>query len=76
MEIDGETEITLGSSHEVDPGVRATYEGILETPSRGVAVLIVPNKKILETKVTTTRTRIRIWANDSWEPDQLRVGLN
>jgi hypothetical protein len=75
MELDGKTEIMLGAMHDVDPGVGPTYEGKLETPSRAVAVLIVPGEKILEARVQSGNTHVRIWTNDSWEPDKIIIGL-
>ena len=47
----------------------------LDTPRRKVAVWTVEWKKLLETRVPTTRTRIRVWINHPTEPDDVYVGV-
>ena len=74
-EIDGSTDVTLGPMHELSRADKPTFEGTLETPSRSIAVSIVPNKRILQIQVPTTRTRVRVWANDAWEPDRLIIAV-
>ena len=75
-EIDGETEITLGQADEVDPGGEPHFEGSLETPTRRLAVRTVLGDTVLEVWVPDLRTSLRIWVNDSAEPDKIVVGFH
>jgi hypothetical protein len=70
---DGETKITLGPPVKADD--RSAFDGFLDTPHRTVAVWIVPWERVLETRVPTTRTRVRIWTNHSTEPDDVYIGV-
>jgi hypothetical protein len=70
---DGETKVTLGQPLKTDD--RPAFDGFLDTPRRRVAVWIVEWRKLLEMRVPTTRTRIRIWTNRPREPDDVYVGV-
>lgn len=72
--VDGETQVTLGSAVELAPGVPLVFEGELETPSGEIAVSTVEGEKILEANVGSVRTGIRIWANRPVEPDEIVIG--
>lgn len=72
---DGETDVTLGSARDVDPGTPPAFEGVLETPSRTVTLSTVERQKVLESAVPSARTRVRIWTNHPTEPDKVIVGL-
>ncbi len=74
-EVDGETEFTLGTTREVDPGNRPAFEGELKTPSRKIAVRSVLGQTILEAPVQQEQTTIRVWLNDPKEPDRVIVGI-
>src|SRR5262245_57467372 len=74
-EQDGPTEVILGRAVEVDPGVEPAFDGDLETPHRAVIVSTVERNTIPESKVTVTRTRVRIWVNHPRWPDKVIVGL-
>lgn len=76
MEQDGATEIVLARTHEVDPGGRPAFDGMLETPNRTVVVSTVEQEVVLEAIVSSTRTRVQIWVNHPTEPDQILVGLD
>ena len=68
---DGETKITFGNPTKTNS--RLTFDGLLDTPDRTVAVWIVPWEKVLEAKVSVRRTRIRIWTNHPSEPDDIHI---
>src|SRR5262245_41916140 len=70
---DGETKITFG--YPLNRDQQPTFDGFLDTPHRTVAAWIVPWEKVLETRVSMTRTRIRIWTNHSREPDDICIGV-
>jgi hypothetical protein len=70
---DGETEVTLG--RPLNTNRRPAFDGILETPGRKVAVWTVEWDKVLETRVPTARTRVRIWTNHPTEPDEVHIGV-
>jgi hypothetical protein len=69
---DGETKITLGQALETKD--RPALDGFLDTPRLTVAVWTVEWQRLLEMKVPTTRTRIRIWTNHPTEPNEVYVG--
>jgi hypothetical protein len=71
--IDGETRVALGKPIETND--RPAFDGYLDTPRRKVAVWTVEWKRLLETSVPTTRTRIRVWTNHPTEPDDVYVGV-
>jgi hypothetical protein len=75
MEQDGETEVTLGAAREVDPHHLPTFEGPLATPNGAVVVSTVEGKSILETRVPSPNTWVRVWGNHPTEPDKVIIGL-
>lgn len=74
-EDDGETEITLGQGSDIDTCDQLVFEGLLRTPSRKVVIRTTQNVTLLEMPVAATETLVRIWANDSTEPDRITVGI-
>lgn len=74
-EIDGPTEIVLGTGQEVDPGRPAAFDGNLETPSHIVVISTVGMETVLEMNVSDSRTRLRIWLSHPQWPEQVIVGL-
>lgn len=74
-EDDGETEILLGLGSDMDPGERPVFEGRVATPSRKISVKTVLGGILLESAVPAAETRIRVWANDSAEPDRIMIGI-
>jgi hypothetical protein len=74
-EMDGETKITIGPTDEVDQGDRPTFDGALATPTHTVVVWTIEWKKLLEARVSSRRTRVRIWTNHPNEPDDVVIGL-
>jgi hypothetical protein len=75
MEQDGDTTITIGPVHEVDPGERPAFDGILETPSWTVVVLTVELETLLRADVSGFQTHVKIWTNRVVEPDEIVIGL-
>jgi hypothetical protein len=74
-EIDGETEITLADAKSVDPGSAPAFDEQLRTPSRKIIVRSVEGTTFLELPVPTAVTRVRVWVNDSQEPDRVLIGV-
>lgn len=75
MDADGETEFTLGTVREVDPGRLPAFEGKLKTPTRKISLESVDGRKVLEAPVPQLETTIRIWTNHESEPDNVIVGF-
>ncbi len=75
MSLDGETEVTLGSADDVDPGQSPAFDATLDTPNRAVVVWTVENETVLSAPVPDTETRVRIWVNHPTEPDRIIIGL-
>lgn len=74
-EDDGETEFTLASLAEVDRADKPVYEGMLRTPKRHVVIRSVLGEHLLELPVLQEVTKIKIWANDLKEPDNVLIGV-
>ena len=72
---DGDTEVSLGSSREVNPEGRPIFDGLLETPNRKVNVETAEGELVLQADVPTESTRVRIWTNALREPDKIIIGL-
>jgi hypothetical protein len=75
MFADGETEVTLGSAGEVDPGELPAFDAMLETPNHAVVVSTVEDETVLSARVPGSETRVRIWVNHPTEPDNIVIGL-
>jgi hypothetical protein len=71
---DGATEITLGPAGEVSPGASPAFDEELETPNRAVTVSTVEWENLLEERVLSATTRVRIWVNHPIEPDKVTIG--
>lgn len=52
---------------------RPTFDGVLDTPGRKVAVCSVFDEVVLELAVAAKRTRVRIWTNDHAEPSEIYI---
>jgi len=74
-EDDGESEISLGRADTIDVSYEPVFVGRIKTPSRRVAVRTVLGDVLLEMDSLTTETIVRIWVNDSTEPDQIAIGI-
>jgi hypothetical protein len=73
LDVDRATRITLGPSPAVAADCRLAFDGFLDTPHHRVAVWTVEWEKLLEARVPTARTRIRIWTNHVTEPDDVYI---
>jgi len=73
-EYDGETSISLSDEGKA-LGFDSTpvFDGMLETPSKVLSICTVLNDVLLELGVPSEKTRVRIWANDVSEPDNIVV---
>lgn len=74
-EMDGETLIVLGKASEVDPGRAVAFDAKIATPSGRLVVRSALNQTILEMPVATKSTTVRVWVNDTMEPDEVVIGL-
>jgi hypothetical protein len=72
---DGETEVTLGAAHIVDPRTRPAFDSMLETPSHVVVVSTIEGETILREPVGAPFTRVRIWVNNPKFSDKVIIGL-
>jgi hypothetical protein len=66
--VDGDTEFTLGQTHDVDPGdhpiLEAIFQGKLKTPNLKIVLRSVAGRTILEASVPQQETVVRVWVND------------
>ena len=74
-EMDGLTDITIGSNSKVQPTNHLIFDGELQTPTRKVRVLMVLGGPILEQTVSNARTRVRIWTDGYRDTATVVIGL-
>lgn len=75
-EIDGPTEITIGSSNEIEPGPLLVFEGNLETPSRKIIISGVEIECFLSLDVAHQETKVRIWYSHPKWPDKVTISVD
>ena len=74
-EVDGETEIALGTVREVDPGSKPIFDGHLLTPSKILAIETVYGDAILQIPTSDVQTKLRIWSDAIKWPTKIMVGI-
>jgi hypothetical protein len=74
MSQDGETEVTLGSADEVNPGWPPAFDDVI-TASRSVVVSTSERMILLEYPVQTSHSKITVWTNREKEPDRVVIGV-
>ncbi len=73
---DGETTVTVTSEGEPDDEINMrAFDGVIETPARELVISSCEHDVYLQVPVVSTRTRVRIWVNDTSEPDEIFVRL-
>jgi hypothetical protein len=73
MEQDGPTEINLGQFHEVAPLGELVFDGEISTPSKRLSICSVINEIVLSSRVVSESTGVRVFADDTREPDTIFV---
>ena len=73
-EMDGETEITLGPTGDVDTRGLKVFDDVLETPTRRIVVETSEGEILLREDVSSNRVHVGIWVNRYVEPDKIVVG--
>ncbi|HWM47654.1 MAG TPA: hypothetical protein VNR11_12165 [Xanthobacteraceae bacterium] len=75
-DVDGDTIFTIGPHDQLRPaGLTLLFDGVIDTPRRSVSVWTIAWDTLLEEKVATDRTRVRIWGNRPEFPDRVVIGL-
>jgi hypothetical protein len=72
---DGPTHITLDHYPPAKPSSHHIFDGWIDTPNCTVAVWTIYCRKLLETKVPTTRTRVRVWVSRLNSPDEVMIAV-
>lgn len=73
-EQDGETHISLSDdASSLAGGLSSVFDGMLDTPTRTLSVCTVLNQALLRLDVGAERTRVQVWTNRDWEPDEIHV---
>lgn len=70
---DGETTITLTNDLDNVETDELVFEGVLLTPNKELSICNVMNEKLLTLPVSASVINVKIFANDSSEPDQIVV---
>ncbi len=74
-DVDGDTEFTLGATHDVDPGDPPIFHGKLKTPNYRIVLHTAEDETILQATVPRRETIVRIWVNHPSQPDRVIVGV-
>ena len=74
-EIDGQTSIILEKINESEREFAPSFVGFIETPSCLVEVKTILGKTFLQIPVLHEATKIIIWTNDKFEPDEIIIGV-
>lgn len=74
-EIDGQTSIVLKKIGDSEPQFAPSFSGFIDTPSCLIEVKTVLGKTLLQMPVQDTKTKIVIWTNDRFEPDEIIIGI-
>lgn len=74
-EIDGETRVILGGIREVDPGRPPDMDTPIDTPNGRLIVESVGQKIVLDTSVSSLKTRVSIWRSHPQWPEEVRIGI-
>ena len=72
--VDGETEVTLGVTNEVDPGWSPAFDELL-TANGSIVIYTSERSTLLKLPVIGDRTRVKVWINHEEEPDRVIVGV-
>lgn len=72
---DGDTTVTLGPIEDVRSDEMLAFDGLLETPSRVIAVETVLGERLVEMPVGGKKTRVQIWTNGLRDTDIVIVGF-
>jgi hypothetical protein len=75
-EVDGPTQVTLGTIEDVRPSGPQVFEGTLKTPGFKIALETAEGDSILDMPTKMAETRVRIWANRDRAPNDLVVGID
>jgi hypothetical protein len=70
---DGEVEITLAASGEIEREDAPALDTSISTPQKQVLLFDANHPELLKLAVSTRRTRIRVWTNHATEPDRITV---
>ena len=74
-DIDGETEFTVGTPEEVNPGGQPVFQGTLKTPGCWIVLETVEGNVILEAKTANQETTVLIWTNHEIMPSKVAFGI-
>lgn len=70
---DGHTHVTIADELPEVLAPLLVFEGLLETPTKTVVVCSVLDEVFLEMGVVAERSKVRIWANDGSEPNEIQI---
>lgn len=73
-EYDGKTTISFFDNvNELSLSNFQVFDGVLDTPNKLISICTVLDEPLIECPVLHNSTRIKIWANDKTEPDEIQV---
>ncbi|WP_152015430.1 MULTISPECIES: hypothetical protein [unclassified Bosea (in: a-proteobacteria)] len=75
-EVDGDTELTIGTAADVDPGYAPGFVGQLETPRLHILVETIDDEIVLDQPVRALVTQIRIWFSHPRWPEKVAIGID
>lgn len=74
-EVDGPTDVSFDLQPGDRPLLMLQHDAMLETPSRTVVMSTVDEQILLSVPVAEATTRVRIWLNQRFNPNEIVIGL-
>ena len=78
-DMEGHTQITIGAANELKPDGALVFDGIVQTPTRMIEVITVPQSPIkreepvLIQTVGSVKTRVQVWKNVAKHADMIEI---
>ncbi|MGH6737334.1 MAG: hypothetical protein ACRECX_14850 [Methyloceanibacter sp.] len=73
---DGDTEVTIGTAQEVGLDSIPLFDGGLNTPSQQIIVETVLKESVLQMRVRSAETRVRIWTDGHQGTEFVVIGVD
>ena len=72
---DDDPTISFGHMSDVTETGSPAFDGLLETPSGEIVVSVVDRTILLDDRIGSPLTRVRVWTNHPSEPDEIVISF-
>ncbi len=70
---DGDTDVTFGPVSEITEARNPDFDGILNTPNNEIILFYANNPQFAISRVSSAKTRIRVWMDHPIEPSTVVI---